>query len=74
MKLQLKVKEEECEGGCPLPLNVLVGMKRAITKVECDEEKGTDIIEFDEKAISKKEILSTIKKMHYHVVGVKNGY
>ena len=73
MRLQLKVKKEECKDSCPLPLTVLSGMKKEITKVEYDEEKGTAVIEFDEKAISKEEVLETIKKMRYEVVEVQNG-
>ena len=73
MKLQLKVKKEECTDSCPLPLNVLSGMNEGITKVEYDEEKGTAVVEFDEKAISKEEVLETIKKMRYEVLEVKDG-
>ena len=68
MKLQLKVKKEECKDSCPLPLNVLAGMKKEITKVDYDEKKGTAVVEFDEKAISKEEVLETIRKMKYEVL------
>ena len=73
MKLQLKVKKEECLDSCPLPLNVLVGTKEGITKVDYDKKRETAIIEFNEKAISKKEVLKVIKKMKYKVLEVKNG-
>ena len=68
MKLHLNVKKEECKDSCPLPLNVLSGMKKGITKVEYDEGRSTAIIEFDEKVISKEEVLETIKKMRYEIL------
>ena len=68
MKLHLNVKKEECKDTCPMPLNLLAGMKKGITNVEYDEKKGTAIVEFDEKTISKEEVLETIKKMRYDVL------
>lgn len=71
MRLQLKVKKEECTESCPLPLNVLVGMKKNIKKVEYNEEKGTVVIDFNPQKISKEEVLKTIKKMKYDVMEVQ---
>ena len=73
MKLHLKVKKEECTDSCPMPLNLLSAMKKEITKLDYDEEKGTAFVEFDEKEISKEQVLESIKKMRYEVLEVKNG-
>ena len=73
MKLQLKVKKEECTDTCPMPLNMLAMMKKEITKVEYDEEKGMAVVEFDEQAISQEDVLDAIKKMRYEVLEVTHG-
>ena len=68
MKLELVVKKEECTESCPLPLPLLVNMKKGIRAIDYDEKTGKTVIDFDEKVVSKEDLFKSIAKMKYTVL------
>ena len=68
MKLQIKIKKEECTDSCPLPLSTLVTIEKGIRAVDYDKKKEQAVINFNENIISKKEVMQSMEKMKYNII------
>lgn len=67
-KVEYKVSGMHCNG-CAASINRAVGRIEGIQKAEADFKKGSAVVEFDGKKVSKEKIVETIENLGYKVEG-----
>ncbi len=64
-KIKLKIKKKECAGTCPIPLELIPKVTQGIIKIAYDEENEMAEITYDEKILSKEEVINKLTKIGY---------
>ena len=63
--LNLKIDKEKCKDTCPIPLDLIPNVEKGINTINYNEKTETAKIKYNEKLLSKDQIISKLKKIGY---------
>ena len=66
-KVNLIVDEKGCKKACPIPLELFPNVEKGIKQVRYNKKTRKASISFDEKIISKSQVLQKLRKAGYAV-------
>jgi hypothetical protein len=69
--IKLKLKMEECERSCPLPIAMLKEFIEGIISVDDKAKSGEIKIGFDRNVVSENDIIRKIEQMRYEILDGK---
>jgi len=65
--ITIKISKEKCKDICPLPLNLIPNVEKGINKINYNEKTKIVKIGYNERLLSKHQIISKLKKIGYGV-------
>lgn len=65
--IEFRVKKKKCKDICPIPITLIPKVEKGIEKINYDKKTKIATVIYNEKLLSKKQVINKLRKIGYGV-------